>query len=123
MRRTLLLAALAAIALFVAAGCGSETTGGASPTTPAAPQTTAATSATAAPTQAAGDAATLFADNCAGCHGSDGGGGNGPDLRGEDNVGRVVAQIKAGGGGMPAFAGELTGAQIQALAAYVVSEL
>lgn len=123
MRRMLLFAALAALALFIVAGCGDETTDGTTATTPAAPETTAATSPSSTPTQAAGDAATLFADNCAGCHAADGSGGNGPDLRGEDNVQGIAEQIREGGGSMPAFAGELTDAQIDELAAYVAAEL
>ena len=85
--------------------------------------TPTATTPASTPTQAADDPAALFADNCAGCHGADGSGGNGPDLRGEDNVDGIAEQVREGGGGMPAFSGELTDAQIQALAEYVVAEL
>jgi mono/diheme cytochrome c family protein len=120
MRRTLLLAALAALALFIVAGCGDETTDG---TTPAAPETTPATSPATSPTQPVGDAAALYADNCAGCHAADGSGGRGPDLRDEDNVQGIAEQIREGGDSMPAFAGELTDAQIDELAAYVAAEL
>ena len=91
--------------------------------TPAAPETTVMTTPTSTPTQAADDAATLFADNCAGCHDADGSGGSGPDLRGEDNVNGIAEQIRTGGDSMPAFAGELTDAQIDELAAYVAAEL
>lgn len=124
MRRTILIAALTATALFLVAGCGDDAADDGSPTTPAAPETTAATPPPSAPSPAPpATPALLFADNCAGCHGADGSGGNGPDLRGEDDAGGVAEKITSGGGGMPAFGGELTDAQIQELAAYVVSEL
>lgn len=123
MRRILLLAALTTAALLIFSSCGGEGDDGAAATTPAAPQTTVMTSPTTAPTQTADDAATLFADNCAGCHDADGSGGSGPDLRGEDDVSGIAEQIREGGGSMPAFAGELTDAQIDELAAYVAAEL
>jgi cytochrome c551 len=123
MRRILLLAAPATAALLIFSACGGEGDDGAPATTPAAPQTTVMTSPTSAPTQAANDAATLYADNCAGCHDADGSGGRGPDLRGEDDVDGIAEQIRTGGGSMPAFAGELTDAQIDELAAYVAAEL
>jgi len=118
MLRKLLLLALVLVATAGLAACGDEAT---DDTTPA--STPAATTPASTPTQAADDPATLFADNCAGCHGADGGGGSGPDLRGEDNVDGIAEQVREGGGGMPAFSGELTDAQIQAIAEYVAAEL
>ena len=63
----------------------------------------------------AGNAAagkTVFADNCVSCHGALGLGGNGgPDLTGipsAKNYNTVVTQVQNGGGGMPAFKGQLT---------------
>jgi mono/diheme cytochrome c family protein len=73
--------------------------------------------------------AEIFAANCAGCHGADGGGGVGPQL----NDGAVVAAypdpadeamvISDGMGAMPAFAGELTPDQIAAVVDYTRSGL
>jgi quinohemoprotein ethanol dehydrogenase len=81
---------------------------------PAPPQPPAAPSATR------GQA--IFSQNCSGCHGADGGGGNGgPSLRGTGvTTQQAVTQIRNGGGGMPAFAGTLTAAEIRDVAAYVV---
>jgi cytochrome c551 len=122
MLRNLLLLALVLTAAVGLAACGGETTDETTPTsTPAA--TSPAASPASTPTQDAGDPAAQFVALCAGCHKADGSGGFGPDLRGEDNVGRVAEQIATGGGGMPSFSGDLTDAQIQALADYVVSEL
>lgn len=125
MRRIIPIAVAAALALLLAAGCGDEAADGAgeAPAMPSAPAVTdPATPPEASPTEAAGDSATLYADNCAACHDADGSGGSGPDLRGEDDVGGVAEQIRAGGGSMPAFAGELTDAEIDDLAAFVVSQ-
>ena len=118
MLRKLLLLALVLVATAGVAACGDEETPAATPEA-----TPTATTPASTPTQAADDPAALFTDNCAGCHGADGSGGNGPDLRGEDNVDGIAEQVREGGGGMPAFSGELTDAQIQALAEYVVAEL
>ena len=77
-----------------------------------------------------GDAAagkTVFSDNCAGCHGALGTGGNGgPDLTAIPSAkdkDAVVKQVTNGGGGMPAFKGQLTEQQIQDVSAYVTSEI
>jgi quinohemoprotein ethanol dehydrogenase len=70
---------------------------------------------------AAGEA--VFAENCAGCHGSLGTGGNGgPDLTAIPSAKKqaaVIAQVRNGGGGMPAFKGQLTEKQIEDVSAYV----
>jgi cbb3-type cytochrome c oxidase subunit III len=65
----------------------------------------------------------LFTANCASCHtlaAAEGTGTIGPNL---DQITpaleRIAEQIRKGGGGMPAFEGELTDEQIQALARYV----
>ena len=68
--------------------------------------------------------AALFAANCARCHGSDGGGGLGPQLSGgavakdlteSEEVGVVT---KGRSGGMPAFGGDLSPAEIKQVVAY-----
>jgi alcohol dehydrogenase (cytochrome c) len=69
----------------------------------------------------------VFSDNCAGCHGALGTGGNGgPDLTAIPSAkdkATVVKQVTNGGGGMPAFKDQLTEQQIQDVAAYVTSEI
>ncbi len=80
-------------------------------------------------TVAQGDAAAgeqVFGENCAGCHGDDGGGGTGPALAGNADAAdseRVVEQIREGGGGMPPFQGQLEDKEIADVAAYVVETL
>ena len=82
------------------------------------------------PTNASGDAAagkTVFAQNCATCHGVAGTGGNGgPDLTSissAKNLDAVQSQVENGGGGMPPFKGTLTQKQIDDVAAYVVQDI
>ena len=75
------------------------------------------------------DGAAVFADNCAGCHGADGGGGVGPALAGGAVVESLpdeadqVAVIAGGRGGMPAFGGRLSDEEIQAVTAYTRNQL
>lgn len=67
------------------------------------------------------DGAALFRSNCAGCHGADGGGGIGPQLK----DGAVIKSFSTaadetdfvikGGGGMPSFRDRLTQAELQAI--------
>jgi quinohemoprotein ethanol dehydrogenase len=69
----------------------------------------------------------VFADNCSICHGATGHGGNGgPDLTtmplAKTEAG-VVKQVTNGGGGMPAFKGQLSEEEIGDVAAYVVGEI
>ena len=77
-----------------------------------------------------GDAAAgkaVWADNCAGCHGLAGTGGNGgPSLVENPNASdpvKVRAQVTDGGGGMPAFKDTLTQQQIDDVAAYVSQDI
>jgi alcohol dehydrogenase (cytochrome c) len=71
--------------------------------------------------------AQVWADNCSGCHGLDGTGGNGgPSLVGNPNAidpTKVRAQVTNGGGGMPAFKDTLTTKQIADVTAYVTQQL
>jgi quinohemoprotein ethanol dehydrogenase len=80
--------------------------------------------------ESSGDAAAgkpIFADNCAGCHGSLGTGGNGgPDLTSipdAKDISNVVEQVNNGGGGMPAFKGQLTEKQIKDVSAFVTQKI
>jgi alcohol dehydrogenase (cytochrome c) len=82
------------------------------------------------PTTQKGNAAagkSVFAANCATCHGADGHGGNGgPDLTtipSAKNLATVLGQVENGGNGMPAFKGTLTQKQINDVAAYVVKNI
>jgi quinohemoprotein ethanol dehydrogenase len=67
----------------------------------------------------------VFADNCSTCHGADGKGGNGgPDLSSIPDakvLTKVVTQVTKGGGGMPAFKGQLNDQQIADVATFVTS--
>jgi quinohemoprotein ethanol dehydrogenase len=69
----------------------------------------------------------VFAENCATCHGATGHGGNGgPDLTAIPSAKQlsvVVKQVTNGGGGMPAFKGQLTKAQINDVSAYVTQKI
>ena len=71
--------------------------------------------------------AAVWSDNCAGCHGLNGGGANGgPSLVGNEaalDPERVRAQVANGGGGMPAFKDTLTEKQIGDVTAYVTEQL
>jgi len=80
--------------------------------------------------QSAPDAAngkTVFSDNCGTCHGADGHGGNGgPDLSAipdAQDAEKVKAQVINGGGGMPAFGGQLTNQEIADVAEYVSKQV
>lgn len=88
----------------------------------------ASTDATAAPKPAAApaiDAKTIFTQNCGGCHvlaNAGTAGAVGPNLDDlKPNAALVEKQVTNGGGGMPAFKGTLSPAEIKALAAYVSS--
>jgi quinohemoprotein ethanol dehydrogenase len=69
----------------------------------------------------------IFAENCSVCHGADGKGGNGgPDLTSIPNakqMAKVVDQVSNGGGGMPAFKGQLSDKQINDVSAYVTQKI
>ena len=69
----------------------------------------------------------VFDENCSICHGSTGHGGNGgPDLRtlpkAKTEAG-AIEQVTDGGGGMPAFKGQLSEEEIKDVAAYVVQKI
>jgi len=70
---------------------------------------------------------TVFQQNCTACHGPTGHGGNGgPDLTSipsAKNYNTVVAQVENGGGGMPAFKGQLTPKQIADVSTYVTQKI
>jgi mono/diheme cytochrome c family protein len=67
---------------------------------------------------------TLFAANCASCHGTAGGGGLGPKFTGGrlqrdfPDIDAQIAFVKRGRGIMPAWGSVLSGAQIRAVVSY-----
>ncbi|MBI5310260.1 MAG: cytochrome c [Actinobacteria bacterium] len=71
------------------------------------------------------DGKTVFTEYCGACHtlsaaGADGGAGpNLDDLKPERET--VAAQVRDGGGGMPAFSNKLSAAEIDAVADFVAS--
>jgi len=113
--RVWIIAVVLALLVVAAAGCGGDDddSDGAA--------TTAAT--TAETTEGGADGAAVFASNCGTCHtlaaaGSDG--TTGPNL--DDlmpDAETVEAQVRSGGGGMPAFEGQLSDDEIEAVATYV----
>jgi alcohol dehydrogenase (cytochrome c) len=98
------------------AGEGKQESQGASPGTK---------QGTSKPSAAAGKQ--VFAENCSVCHGATGRGGNGgPDLTSIPSAKQmpvVVKQVENGGGGMPAFRGQLTQQQIENVSAYVTQSI
>jgi mono/diheme cytochrome c family protein len=75
----------------------------------------------------ASNGAAVFTENCSTCHGGTGHGGNGgPDLTtmplAQTEAG-AIEQVTKGGGGMPAFAGQLSEEEIEDVAAYVAQEI
>ena len=99
-------------------------------TTPAVTTTTPATT-TATPTtttttqQASADGKAIFTANCSSCHTLSAAGASGqvgPNLDTlKPSESTVSSQVNKGGGAMPAFAGQLSPAEIKAVAAYVAS--
>jgi polyvinyl alcohol dehydrogenase (cytochrome) len=68
------------------------------------------------------DGAALYAANCAACHGADGSGGAGPDLRGigeMHTLDELIQVITNGRGDMPAWNTTLSAEEIRAVATYV----
>ena len=69
----------------------------------------------------------VFSEECSTCHGADGHGGNGgPDLSTQPlakTQAGAEEQVTNGGGGMPAFKGQLSDEEIKNVAAYVVEEI
>jgi quinohemoprotein ethanol dehydrogenase len=69
----------------------------------------------------------VFSENCSICHGSTGHGGNGgPNLTTQPKAkteSGAIEQVTNGGGGMPAFNGQLSEEEIKDVAAYVVQKI
>jgi cytochrome c551 len=124
MRSTRIAVALAALVLGVgAAGCGGDDDSGGTATD----QTTTTdetTTETETDETEATAGRTIFVDNCGTCHAlSDAGtnGAIGPSLDGTGlALADVESQVRSGGGGMPAFEGQLSDEEIEIVSAYVV---
>ncbi len=111
-----------AVAAYVS-GLGSGTAtagGGGSPTTATGTGGGGPTTAVGGDGGGSVSGGSVFAANCAACHGSSGEGGVGPALAGRSLSPSVVTSIVGSGrGAMPGFSGRLTPEQVQAVAAYV----
>lgn len=105
---------VAAVALLVA-GCGGGGGGGGE----------TATTPTTAPTAVASGKQLFTTVGCSNCHTLAAAGAKaqvGPDLDTlKPTTAAIIRQVTHGGGGMPAFAGQLSPTQIQAVARYVSS--
>ena len=119
MRRAFVLAVLAAAVAIAVAGCGG---GGDDGTTEASTTTSTTTSTTGSGDAVAGKE--VFASaGCGGCHTFSAAGTSGsvgPNLDdASPSYDHVVTQVTEGGGAMPSFKDDLTGQQIQDVAAFV----
>jgi cytochrome c oxidase subunit 1 len=116
--------AMAAVAFGVGVVVGRHTGNGGDGTAAAATTAAAAATTTASTSGAAGKAVFLSA-GCSGCHTlkAAGASGNvGPNLdTAKPLAALVAARVSRGKGGMPSFAGQLSDAQISAVAAFVAS--
>jgi mono/diheme cytochrome c family protein len=126
----IMLALLALAAAVVVAGCGG---GGSSSSTESTTTEETAPPAEEAPAEeeeaGAGESAmlaegkTIFTTNCASCHTLKEAGTSGevgPNLDElEPDMATVEGQVTNGGGGMPAFKGQLSGEEIKSVATYV----
>lgn len=116
--------ALVALALCVgAAACGGDDDTDATATEET---TTTTTEETTTTTTEAAAGREIFVANCGSCHAlTDAGtsGAVGPSLDGIGlDVSAVETQVRNGGGGMPAFEGQLTDEEIVAVSTYVAGQ-
>ena len=80
----------------------------------------------AAPALAAADpqaGSSVYGSQCAGCHGARGEGASGPALAAAAFADLVAPKVRQGGGGMPAFSGRLSAADVADVSAFVAQEL
>jgi cytochrome c551 len=132
------LLAIVVLAAVVAAGCGQSSSpaaavtngstvitgdlsgaGGSTGAVSGATGSSAPGSSTSAADLALGKS--IFAANCARCHGTNGQGARGPNLHNETDLTKVMNQVTNGGQIMPSFSGQLSDAQINAVAQFVLS--
>lgn len=115
----LVLAVALAVALTAAViACGDTT---ADDATGAAPITSPAETSSAGGADT-GLGAEVYAENCSGCHGTDGAGA-GQSIAGEDDAIGVASVVEAGAEGMPGFSDSLSTAEIEAVSEYVAGAL
>jgi mono/diheme cytochrome c family protein len=113
--RVWIVAVVLALLVVAAAGCGGDDddSGGAA--------TTAAT--TAGTTEDGADGEAVFTSACGSCHtlaAAGTSGSTGPNLDDlQPDAATVEEQVRNGGGGMPAFEGQLSDDEIEAVAGYV----
>jgi mono/diheme cytochrome c family protein len=109
---------IAALAVLVVLAVAPAGCGGDEESTPPPATTTAETGGGG---EASGEA--VFTENCGGCHTLAAAGTNGttgPNLDElKPDMATVEEQVRTGGGGMPAFEGQLSDAEIMAVAEYV----
>ena len=107
--------------VIIAYRLGATGGAGGGTTTGTTTETTGTTTGTT--TSAEADGKTIFVSNCGGCHtlGAAGTTGSiGPNLDDlKPDAATVERQVRNGGGGMPAFEGQLSDAEIKAVSAYV----
>ena len=119
MSRTIALALVALVVSLAVTACGGDDESS-SPTTE---ETTTTETTTDGEATAMGKE--VFVANCGSCHAlSDAGtsGAIGPSLDGSSvSAEQIEAQVRAGGGGMPAFEDTLSDEEIQEVAVYVVA--
>jgi len=115
---------LAAAALAGCGGGGDDSGGGAGTTSGAAPATQSQTqTSTGTPTKAPDGAKVYSSAGCGGCHtlaAANSSGQVGPNLDDlKPDFATVQSQVENGGGGMPAFGGDLSQEEIDAVSRYV----
>jgi mono/diheme cytochrome c family protein len=117
---------LVAAALAGCGGGGGDNGGGAATTSdpsPAQTQSQAQTTRTTAPAKGPDGAKVFASAGCAGCHAlraANASGNVGPNLDDlQPDFATVQSQVENGGGGMPSFSGDLSQAEIDAVARYV----
>jgi mono/diheme cytochrome c family protein len=117
MGRIAVVALVLALGIGVAACGGDDDSGTATTTT----EETTTTTTTNGETVASGEE--IFVDNCGTCHMLSAAGPSGtvgPSLDGLGlDASAVETQVREGGGGMPAFEGQLSAEEIEAVSAYV----
>lgn len=119
--------AVALLALMLGVGlaaCGEDDDNGDTTTTETTETTTDETDETDETTTAAGRV--VFSDRCGACHTLSEAGTTGTVGPGLDDTtlseDEIADQVREGGGGMPAFEGDLSDEEIEDVAAYVAAE-